>query len=449
MKLYYRAWHAVMTLLFLAAVVRGGVLSARFGDLSGDPDGYREIADAVQGTKLFGRKYVVSRNPLVRWPLAETAYRPPLYPYALVAVAGDRALTPLRIALFHWALGVSSVLLTFYLAQAWGLTRSVAMLAALLVALDPILLRQSTQVMTETLAVFVALSALVALTRFARRPEPFEAMLVGVALAVCVLCRPTFIAFALLIIACVPLLRAPLVRRVTNLAVCCLTASLIVAPWPFRNYVDLGTPIVSTTHGGYTLALGNNVSFYEHLASGEAWQTPFDAEASRLRQDIRRARGRVTTSAHWEIENDRAAYLVAFDAIRDNPGMFGSSCVYRLWRFWSPLAMQLSPAESRPVRWVRYAAAFWYVTVFVLAIVGARRLGRQLFAVPWLWGMLLCLSFTVVHLFYWSDMRMRAPLMPIVAMLAAAGCHSIVAKARKRISQQSVSVGRDEISVQS
>jgi hypothetical protein len=119
---------------------------------------------------------------------------------------------------------------------------------------------------------------------------------------------------------------------------------------------------------------------------------------------------------------------VAFDAMRVNPGMFGSSCVYRLWRFWSPLAMQLSPGESRVVRLVRYGAAIWYLALFTFSVIGARRIGRGLFAAPWLWGTLLLASFTLVHMFYWSDMRMRAPLMPVVAMLAAAGIAGIVAR---------------------
>jgi hypothetical protein len=36
------------------------------------------------------------------------------------------------------------------------------------------------------------------------------------------------------------------------------------------------------------------------------------------------------------------------------------------------------------------------------------------------WGVLLCVAFTGVHAFYWSNLRMRAPLMPFVAVVAAA-----------------------------
>ena len=39
---------------------------------------------------------------------------------------------------------------------------------------------------------------------------------------------------------------------------------------------------------------------------------------------------------------------------------------------------------------------------------------------PWDWGVLLCLAFTAGHPLYWGNLRMRAPLMPFVALVAAA-----------------------------
>ena len=35
--------------------------------------------------------------------------------------------------------------------------------------------------------------------------------------------------------------------------------------------------------------------------------------------------------------------------------------------------------------------------------------------------LLLILNFTLVHLVYWSNMRMRAPLVPLIALIAARG----------------------------
>ena len=43
---------------------------------------------------------------------------------------------------------------------------------------------------------------------------------------------------------------------------------LVLSPWAIRNQLQFGRPIVTTTHGGYTLLLANNPEFYDWLRSG-------------------------------------------------------------------------------------------------------------------------------------------------------------------------------------
>ena len=35
---------------------------------------------------------------------------------------------------------------------------------------------------------------------------------------------------------------------------------------------------------------------------------------------------------------------------------------------------------------------------------------------------MLVIGLTVVHAFYWTDLRMRAPIVPALALIAAGGC---------------------------
>ena len=44
-----------------------------------------------------------------------------------------------------------------------------------------------------------------------------------------------------------------------------LVTSAVVSPWVIRNRLVFGRWIATTTHGGYTLLLGNNPDFYRHL----------------------------------------------------------------------------------------------------------------------------------------------------------------------------------------
>ncbi|MCA9030052.1 MAG: hypothetical protein KDA66_04540, partial [Planctomycetaceae bacterium] len=58
-----------------------------------------------------------------------------------------------------------------------------------------------------------------------------------------------------------------------------------------------------------------------------------------------------------------------------------------------------------------------YTVWWVLALVGLIKICRQRLA-TWVPVLLLLFSFTVVHAVYWSNMRLRAPVVPGVALLA-------------------------------
>jgi hypothetical protein len=69
--------------------------------------------------------------------------------------------------------------------------------------------------------------------------------------------------------------------------------------------------------------------------------------------------------------------------------------------------------------------AVWYVGVYVAALAGLGQLGRRVVVPPWLWATLCVLTLVAMHSVYWSNMRMRAPVMPLVCLVAAMGCERI------------------------
>jgi hypothetical protein len=458
-----------LLLLILATVIRGGVLLATPDSLRSDPDGYRRLAENLVAHGTFGADNV------------PTAFRPPLYPLVLAGCVALGDCSRTAIGVLHVVLGVATVWLVWVLGRWWGLRRWAAMLAALLVACDPILLKWSTQVMTETLAVFLATAGLVVLSirhtpcavgeaaeaaDGTRRVPATQAVLAGAVLALGAICRPTLLLWAIacgvaLFVGCV--LARTRKRRNSQTAwyirvPACVQARtlrlplafffgllLVLAPWAIRNQLQFGRPIVTTTHGGYTLLLANNPEFYEWLRTGpwgSVWRSDrFDAD-----WDGRKPPG--------EVASDRAAYDEAWQTIRREPGTFVYSCLVRLGRFWSPLPHQVAADETPLGRLSRWAVATWYVVEFLLATFGIvsglrtkgegrRERGEEreseifpppspfpLLSASWLWGLLLVLCLSAVHTFYWTDMRMRAPIMPVVALAAAAalGCGAISAR---------------------
>lgn len=189
----------------------------------------------------------------------------------------------------------------------------------------------------------------------------------------------------------------------------------------------LGRPVPTTSHGGYTLLLGNNPYFYEYLRTG-AWgsrwdPTRFDNHFSKHIQSTE------TGPAFWqtptpglprdELSRDRFAYQLAGETIAAEPSMFAWSCLVRLGRLWSPLPHRVDSEETLLRRILRYMVAGWYLVILGLALCSCWQQRSHWRSDRWCWGLLLCLSFSIVHIFYWSNLRMRAPLMPVVTLLAA------------------------------
>jgi len=465
----------VAGLLLFTALGRGGVLWGMRGNLQQDPDAYREIAEnvLVHGVYGLGKAEAVS-DPFAAKPLQPTAYRPPLYPILLsnLPAQDGKHVSLVLVAVVHVLLGVATVWLTYLTARCMvdssrreepaAESTSVAArvphgvrdllrpgLAGLLVACDPILLNQQTLVMTETLATFLAILALWCLirvggatrlalangTRNVPTTDWWNAGLAGGAIGLGALCRPTFLPWLGLVAVAMVIAdfgfqisdwKSRGLRATANVSALVVVAAAVMSPWAYRNYKEFGKPILTTTHGGYTLALGNNESFYAWLAkpvSDIPWDSAhfdIDLHIATVFRTLDSWPSEPKIYEPWEETKDVVAYDRARAAMRENPRMFVVACLYRVRQLWSPLPHKLTADESTGRRLMRYATAAWYCGVYALAAVGIWRLRSRIFRAPWVWGVMLCLAFTAVHTLYWCNLRMRAPLMPFVALVAGA-----------------------------
>ena len=129
-------------------------------------------------------------------------------------------------------------------------------------------------------------AALWCLARFNAQRSWFNAGLAGGAMGLAVLCRPTFLPWLGVVAVGMLLVRGGRERerggegerlvgdvawRFVNCVALVGVAAIVVSPWVIRNQRVFGKPIVTTTHGGYTLLLGNNPSFYEWLRIDTLW----------------------------------------------------------------------------------------------------------------------------------------------------------------------------------
>lgn len=411
----------LIALLVLAALLRLGVICWKPESLAEDRDLYWGIA-----------KHLAAGDGFIHPDLGRpTAYRPPLYPLLLAAIVlvggGSKMLAVIQIGL-----SVVTVWLTWRVARKLGL-KSNALLAAAFVALNPLLIQSTALAMTETLCAFLLSAWLVVIVE--TRPGEWQHRWgIGVLLGLTALCRPTVWAFAALASVVGGLsmfLRSPFktrqewVKTAFDWSPIVLTCGMTIAPWAIRNYGALREPIVTTTHGGYTLYLGNNDEVYrDEIAepTGQPWDSrewQKSLEAWRWdEQVLKKLELWRNESKSYESFQDRWLSERARIWIRQHPREFAELSVLRVCRFWN-LFPSGADAGSLP-KFAQWGVTVFFAIELLTAAIGLRRLRRDEWS-KWWPLVLLVLSFALVHVVYWSNLRMRAPVEPVLALLAARG----------------------------
>ncbi len=182
---------------------------------------------------------------------------------------------------------------------------------------------------------------------------------------------------------------------------------LALSPWMVRNWIVMGDPIATTTHGGYTLALANNPYYYRDVVfpgGDKIWQ---GMGQERWLRSVEEATRGLSEPASDRVLRDQAVVWS-----RANPRAFGRCMLARFLRFWS-----VAPSREVYGARARWLTAAWTIPFWAAAIAGIW--SRRWLSCPGLLVVLIPASLAVVHLVYWTDMRMRAPAIPALAVLAS------------------------------
>jgi hypothetical protein len=115
---------------------------------------------------------------------------------------------------------------------------------------------------------------------------------------------------------------------------------------------------------------------------------------------------------------DRWMYRRAWHDIAAEPRLFLRACLLRCAEFWN--VVPLAPSRSTLGTAVVWGVGVGYSLELVFFLFGLVSLLRR-WDGRWMLPLLLILNFTLVHLVYWSNMRMRAPLVPLIALIAVRG----------------------------
>lgn len=384
---------ALAAVLALALLSRLAVMATVVGGSLDDPDNYLPLARSL----AVGQGFCFKGRP--------TAYRPPLYPLMLAPLVRVFGPEPTRAILaLHLALGLGTVALTFATARRWDLSPGIALVAAAIVACDPVLIVQGREIMTETLAAFLLTATLLALAG----PRVQGALLGGLGFGLSGLCRPsTLPASGLTALALMVWGPGSWRTRLGRALILVMTTALPLAPWAWRNARVFGEAVWTTTHGGYTLALANNPVYYDEVLHGPPGAVWTGANQQAWWQANNLANGGLS-----EPKADRALRLDALRTIADRPGDFLQASLARLGRFWA-----LAPSPAVYPLEIRLAVAAWTLPFWLTLGVGVGKGG--LWRWPKVTAPAVVIALSIVHAVFWTDMRMRAPIVPALALIAS------------------------------
>jgi len=388
-----RQYSRDMLVVFLGAVVlRLLYVMLWQKGLPPDTDSYRQIAENLISGKDFSLALGVP-----------TAYRAPLYPLFVAAVELFFH-NPLALMV---AQAVASASIVFLAAR---LARNIvgdlfSLAAAALVAVDPYGIAVSGQLMTEAFFSLLVTVAVVALVWAMRTNSLSRYAAAGLAAGAAAITRPEFLAFAPGAVVVAAIWGRPRRRLLSALAFL-VAMALLPAAWGVRNDRALGRWVFTTTHGGYTHRLAYNSVFYDKVVAGpdDVWN-PEDL-ASWQKRLVDESEGMS------EVSRDRLNYRMASGFVDADKRRALRVALYEVSSFWRPYPHGAS-------RVVSAGMALFFAGLVVLAIVGVYVAWRRSAVAP----LVVCilLAETLIHAYYWSNVRMRIPFDPLLAVLAAVG----------------------------
>ena len=338
-------------------------------------------------------------------PSRATAYWPPGYPIFLAVVQNLFGAAHRTSQLAGAATGAATIMLTGLLGRAIA-GRSVGILAAFLVALNPLVIAADGSLMSETLYLPLVLLALLLAHRARMRSTIPAWCALGATIGVATLVRQD--ALLLVVFAAVPaavLSRQPARDLVPKVALGLSALALVVGPWVVRNAIEVDAPTISTISstapGGANCKVtysGREIGWWDYTCThGKLLTEMSEAQyAKRLtRFGISYAVGHM----------NRLPVVLA--------ARFG-----RTWGFWNPVnEARLEGVESRNFGWQLFV---WPISLctLVLGLAGWRRLvaqGRQIAVLVAPAAMT-----TTVTLVGYGNTRFRGPAECTLAIGAAA-----------------------------
>jgi len=353
--------------------------------------------------------------------------RTPLYALFIAAIYAVFGVRELMVQLAQCLLFAG----TCWLAQDIGrrvYSPRVGLIAGLLCAFHPSLLRYVPDFHLETLLTFLFTLSIWLSCRFVAAPTPKRGAILGVAWGLAALTKAVVLLYPAVFAvlwwftsrsrAGVADARRTTRRRLVPLAVAFLAMGLTVSPWTFRNYVVTGRFVPITTGLSDAILRGYVFSRTEFIT---LQRPPYVDAENEVNAEFRVICAR--QGAVWEaddLQTDKILNAVAKERVLASPAAFLRKTAVGMATFWyqmTSLKTSLAAGGTALVAWI-------------FALIGLRRSWVERQPVWLLLAPILYLNFFLAALLALG--RYSVPVLPCLVVLAAFGLETLTRKQSNR-----------------
>jgi 4-amino-4-deoxy-L-arabinose transferase-like glycosyltransferase len=355
-----------------------------------------------------------------------TVDRAPLWPFIIAGISVIFGPNDYFARIFLSLVGSGTCVLVYFFARDLFSWR-IGVVAGVFAAIYPELYIYDGWLYTESLYIFLLFAICYALYRLQHTPERNWRIWIicGVLLGLLSLTRPNgIIVIALFVIWCVIMVwQKSLSMRVTirGVLVSIAIAVVLIGPWTARNYLVSHSFIpVATGDGTVLLGAYNNEVLIKSTYPGGPKGTWINPNVSR--PDVVRPFPLYTCTPPCEVAREAAFKDAAIKWIQENIKVMPYLLKLHFINMWQPDTYEADLptvrfAQQPSTQFVVHMMKTWPIYLYILATLG-------LVVTLWRWRELLFIYFMIIsivaqNIIYYGSARLRAPIEPMLILLAA------------------------------
>lgn len=342
----------------------------------------------------------VEHKEYAHTPGNPTMYRAPGYPFFIALIYSLFGVKNyLAVRIIQALLGTLLCLITYFIAERIFGER-VGKWAAVISVFYPFFIYYCGLLLTELLFTLLLAMAVLNLINLSSTLKLKYGVLSGIFLGFSALTRPIIVLFPILLFFWMLSIRVSLKKTLGLFIIMMFFMLLVISPWTVRNYLICHDFVPLGAEGGQTFYMGNNP-----LATGGG-DMQYLPELDKLP----------------EAERDRAYYKKGLEFIRQHPAGFFKLSLNKFIRFWRlyPHRIHTVELKHQTISLLSYGILLPF---FLLGLFLGWKKNRKALLL-----FLLLIYFTIMHMIFVAQIRLRFPIEPYIIIFGALGINFVLMK---------------------